>query len=64
MNQLFIYILYFSWRIRPRVLRDVTQRDLSTTILGQKIAFPVCLAPTAMNGLVHKDAECATAEGK
>lgn len=46
---------------RPRFLRDVSTRDLSTTILGQPISFPVCIAPSAMHKLAHPDGEVATA---
>lgn len=36
-------------RIRPRVLhKDVTNRDLSTSVLGIPVQFPVCVSPTAM----------------
>ena len=31
--------------LRPRFLRDITDRDISTTVLGEKISFPVMLAP-------------------
>ena len=47
----------------PRVLRDVSQRDLSTTILGHKVSFPVCIAPTAMQRMAHPEGEVATAKG-
>src|SRR2546430_1894728 len=44
---------YEKWALRPRVLVDVTQRDPSTTVLGQRISMPVLVAPTAFHGLVH-----------
>ncbi|XP_066600104.1 2-Hydroxyacid oxidase 1 [Prorops nasuta] len=47
------------YRIRPRVLRDVSKRDLSTVIQGEKISMPVCIAPTAMQRMAHPDGECA-----
>ncbi|KAJ2027561.1 Hydroxyacid oxidase 1 [Coemansia sp. S610] len=47
--------------IRPRVLRDVSTVSLSTTILGQHIASPICIAPTAMQRMAHPDGELATA---
>ena len=34
-----------SIAFRPRVLRDVSEIDLSTTLLGQKMRIPVMLAP-------------------
>ncbi|XP_006813604.1 2-Hydroxyacid oxidase 1-like [Saccoglossus kowalevskii] len=50
------------YKIRPRVLRDVSHRNLSTTILGEKIDFPICIAPTAMQKMAHPDGEIATAK--
>lgn len=43
------------------VLRDVTVRDTSTTVLGEKIAFPVMVAPTAFQRLACDEGECAMA---
>lgn len=48
---------------RPRVLVDVSRMDTSTTVLGQKLPFPVMLAPVAMHRLVHSEGEAATARG-
>src|SRR5438552_4073397 len=50
-------------KLRPRVLADVAERDLSTTVLGQPIALPVVLAPTSHQILAHPDAEIATLGG-
>jgi len=49
------------WRLRPRVLVDVTSIDTSTTWLGQRVAFPVGIAPMAFQHFAHADAEMATA---
>lgn len=46
-------------RIVPRMLRGVTERDLSTTLLGTPMAAPVLTAPVGVLGLVHPDAERA-----
>ena len=45
----------------PSVLTDVSNVDLSTTVLGQKIDFPLFLSPTAMHQMYHHDGETATA---
>jgi 4-hydroxymandelate oxidase len=50
-------------RFRPRVLRDVAQPDLSLSLLGAGLRTPVLVAPTALHGLVHPEAERATACG-
>ncbi len=46
---------------RPRVLVDVTTIDPATEILGTPLAFPVMLAPTALNRLGHPEGELAAA---
>ncbi|MEX5633682.1 alpha-hydroxy acid oxidase [Parafrankia sp. FMc2] len=48
-------------RLRPRVLRGTGQRDLGMTLLGQQLAFPVLVAPTAFHRLAHPDGEVGTA---
>jgi 4-hydroxymandelate oxidase len=50
-------------RLRPRVLRDVSRVDTSTTLLGTPLASPVLVAPTAFHSLAHPEAELATARG-
>ncbi|KAJ3937462.1 MAG: glyoxylate dehydrogenase [Lentinula lateritia] len=42
---------------RPRILRDVTVVDWSTTILGQKSSLPVYISATALGKLGHPDGE-------
>src|SRR3954469_16114333 len=51
------------WQIWPRVLVDVSERDLSTTVLGAATSMPVLIAPTAYHKLAHPDGELATARG-
>jgi L-lactate dehydrogenase (cytochrome) len=46
----------------PNVLTDVSNVDLSTTVLGQKIDFPLFLSATAMGRLYHHQGERATAK--
>lgn len=55
-----------AWRriaIRPRVLVDVSQRDLRTTVLGREHPHPIFVAPTAFHRLAHPEGETATARG-
>ncbi|HTD08342.1 MAG TPA: lactate 2-monooxygenase [Solirubrobacteraceae bacterium] len=47
------------WQILPRMLRDVSQRDLSTTVLGTSMPTPVMLAPVGVQSIVHPDGELA-----
>ena len=46
----------------PNVLADVGNIDLSTTVFGKKIDFPLFLSATSMNRLYHHQEERATAE--
>lgn len=48
------------WLLRPRVLVDVEQRDLSTTVLGRRVEMPLGIAPTSYHRLLHPDGEAAT----
>jgi 4-hydroxymandelate oxidase len=50
-------------RLRPRVLRDVAVVDASLELLGSRLATPVLVAPTALQGLAHAGGERATAAG-
>jgi 4-hydroxymandelate oxidase len=43
-----------------RVLVDVSRRELATTVLGQRVALPVLVAPTAFHKLAHPDGERAS----
>tara|TARA_Y100000590_G_scaffold87979_1_gene98770 strand:+ start:200 stop:1354 length:1155 start_codon:yes stop_codon:yes gene_type:complete len=45
----------------PNVLTGANNIDLSTTVLGQKIDFPLFLSATAMHRLYHHEGERATA---
>jgi L-lactate dehydrogenase (cytochrome) len=49
-------------KLRQRVLVDVSERNLSTTILGQKIAAPLILAPIGLCGMQHGDGEILSAK--
>jgi isopentenyl diphosphate isomerase/L-lactate dehydrogenase-like FMN-dependent dehydrogenase len=53
-----------AWRrftLLPRVLIDVSPVDLTTTVLGHRVASPFGIAPTALQGLAHPEGEVATA---
>src|SRR5438067_11699630 len=43
--------------LRQRVLVDVSQRDLTTTIIGETVPLPLALAPLGLCGMQHGDAE-------
>ena len=52
---------YAKYRIRPRVLRDISQIDTSVELFGTRQSIPLGVAPTAMQCLAHPDGEIATA---
>ncbi len=45
----------------PRVLRDVTNIDASTEILGRRAPMPLIIAPTGFPRIAHPEGELATA---
>ncbi len=47
-------------QLRPRVLVDVADRRVSTTVLGQSVDFPVLVGPAGLQGAIHPDGELAT----
>ena len=52
---------FYRWRIVPRMLRNVSERDMSVELFGAKLPAPVILAPVGVQGIMHADAELATA---
>jgi len=48
-------------RIVPRMLRDVSERDLTTTVLGTAMPAPLMLAPIGVQKVVHEEGELASA---
>ena len=45
------------WQLVPRVLRDVSSRDLSVSLLGQTQSTPLLVAPIGAAGLVRRGAD-------
>uniref|UniRef100_A0A8C6AMC8 (S)-2-hydroxy-acid oxidase n=2 Tax=Monodon monoceros TaxID=40151 RepID=A0A8C6AMC8_MONMO len=48
-------------RLRPRYLKDVSKVDTRTTIQGEEISTPICIAPTGFHCLAWPDGEMSTA---
>ena len=48
-------------RLRQRVLIDVSQVSLATSMLGEPVSMPLAIAPTGLAGLVHGDGEMLAA---
>ena len=49
------------WRLVPRMLRNVEERDLSVEVLGTQLPAPVMLAPIGVQEIMHPDKEIAVA---
>jgi isopentenyl diphosphate isomerase/L-lactate dehydrogenase-like FMN-dependent dehydrogenase len=49
------------WKLRPRVLVDVTAVDTATTVLDTPVAAPILVAPVALQKLADPEGEAATA---
>jgi 4-hydroxymandelate oxidase len=46
--------------LRPRMMVDISQRDLHTTVLGQDIRFPILLDPAGDHAAAHPEGELAS----
>jgi lactate 2-monooxygenase len=49
------------WRIQPRMLREIADRDLTTEVVGTTLTAPVLTAPIGALGVVRPDAESSVA---
>jgi L-lactate dehydrogenase (cytochrome) len=49
-------------RLRQRVMVDVSDRSLATTIVGQKVSAPFALAPIGLCGMQYGDGEILSAQ--
>ena len=49
------------WNFAPRVLRDVSRVDTSTTLLGRRLPFPLVLAPAGFTRMPDPDGELSVA---
>jgi isopentenyl diphosphate isomerase/L-lactate dehydrogenase-like FMN-dependent dehydrogenase len=49
------------YRIIPRMLRDVSRRDISVELFGRRLPAPVLFGPVGASELLHPDADVAIA---
>jgi lactate 2-monooxygenase len=49
------------WRIVPRVLRDVSRRDLTLTLFGERLPAPLILSPIGVLEMVNRGADLSAA---
>ena len=55
-----------AWKrlwLRPRCMVDVSHRDTSVEVLGERWPAPLVVAPTALHRMAHDEGEVATARG-
>ena len=50
-----------NWRIQPRMLQGVAERDLTTEFFGRTHEFPLMITPLGVQSILHEDAEYGTA---
>ncbi|WP_426503965.1 alpha-hydroxy-acid oxidizing protein [Dactylosporangium sp. McL0621] len=51
------------WRVVPRMLHGITERDLRTEVVGTPLAAPLLLAPVGAGALVRRDSDVLIAQG-
>jgi len=54
---------FSKFRLRPRVLVDVSTVTTETTVLGTPVSMPVLVAPMAFHQIAHEEGEVATGRG-
>jgi isopentenyl diphosphate isomerase/L-lactate dehydrogenase-like FMN-dependent dehydrogenase len=54
---------FSHFRLRPRVLVDVSAVTTETTVLGTPVSMPVLVAPMAFQAIAHEEGEVAMARG-
>lgn len=52
---------FSNYKIRPRVLRDVSKIDTTKEAIGTTMSFPLAVAPSGMQCMAHEEGERATA---
>jgi len=50
------------WQIEPRMLNNVSNRDLSVTLFGDTFSYPIMLAPIGVQSIIHPGGEVASAK--
>ena len=54
-------LAFERWGIVPRVLRDISTRDMAVELFGERLPAPFLLAPIGALEMVHPDADLAVA---
>jgi L-lactate dehydrogenase (cytochrome) len=54
-------VAFENYEFVPRILRDVSAIDTSTTFLGRTLSSPIVFSPTGFTRIAHSDGELAVA---
>ena len=52
---------FHQWKVVPRMMVDVDDRDTSTEVLGLTLPSPIMTSPIGVQGIIHDEAEVAVA---
>jgi len=52
---------FADWHLWPRMLRDFSERDLSTELFGTEFSVPVLMAPIGVQSIIHEEGELGSA---
>ena len=52
---------FSRWQIVPRMLRDISRRDLSVDLLGTRLPVPLLLGPVGVQEIIHPEGDLASA---
>ncbi|KAL3444538.1 FMN-dependent dehydrogenase [Aspergillus insuetus] len=55
-------LAFRQWKVIPRMLRDMTDLDVSVELFGQRYANPVLMAPVGVQSIFHEDKDTGLAE--
>lgn len=51
---------FAKYKLRSRVLVDVSKPDTSTQVFGGRVSVPLCISPVGLQAMAHPDGELAT----
>lgn len=51
---------FAKYRLRPRVLVDVSGADTGTQVFGRRINFHLCVSPAGLQAMAHLSGELST----
>jgi L-lactate dehydrogenase (cytochrome) len=55
-------LAFENWRIRPEMLKDISERNLCITLYGETFPAPIMLAPIGVQTILHPEGELASAK--